>query len=576
MLLSSYSKIKVTSYNYKKLLKSYGDKIDIELDEILHLPIELLPDGSGYKVDVKCDFCNKEYSTEWRKYRKIKKDGSKDCCSEKRCIIEKRKETNISNYGVDNPMKSDKIKANLRSSIKDKWGVEHYSKTDEYKEKIKQTAIDKWGVEHYSKTDEYKTKFKETVMHKYGVDNPFKLDDVKIKIKETLLNKYGVDNFSKTDNYKKKVTKTSLSKWGVSSYSKSDECKKKVKEDNIKKWGVDNYKKTSNSLVDTIIGSDINHISYEGNKTHKFKCKSGCVFKIKSDNYLKRKNANIPICTVCNPIGELVSIKEKELLEHIESVYKGKIIKSYRDNLEIDVYLPELKIGFEFNGLYFHSDKFKDKNYHINKTNYFKDKGIRIIHIWEDDWIHRNNIIKSQINNWLGISDKIWARKCEVKFINNSKIVNKFLDENHIQGKSPSSKKIGLYYNGLLVSVMTFTNLEGRKRMSDGNWNLSRFCNLTNTNIVGGASKMLSFFVKSVNVERVISYADKDWSNGRLYTKLGFDKLYDTRPDYKYILDAKRIHKSNFKKSKTGISENELNLLKVWDCGKIKFERKIT
>ena len=77
---------------------------------------------------------------------------------------------------------------------------------------------------------------------------------------------------------------------------------------------------------------------------------------------------------------------------------------SYRDSLEIDVYLPELKIGFEFNGLYWHSEECKDKNYHLNKTNYFKEKGIRIIHIWEDDWDFKRSIIESQIKNWIQFS----------------------------------------------------------------------------------------------------------------------------------------------------------------------------
>ena len=84
--------------------------------------------------------------------------------------------------------------------------------------------------------------------------------------------------------------------------------------------------------------------------------------------------SNLPLCTICYPIDLLISIKEENLYEFIKSIYFGEIVQSYRINRqEIDIYLPKLKIGFEFNGLYWHSDLYKDKNYHLNKTNFFKE-----------------------------------------------------------------------------------------------------------------------------------------------------------------------------------------------------------
>jgi hypothetical protein len=147
-----------------------------------------------------------------------------------------------------------------------------------------------------------------------------------------------------------------------------------------------------------------------------------------------------------------------------------------------------------------------------------------------------------------------------------------FLDKNHIQGKCNSVLKLGLYNNNELVSLMTFEQFEGRKKMKLGEWNLNRFCNKLNVNVVGGASKLLQYFIANYSPSRIISYADKDWSTGHLYENIGFAKLYETKPDYKYIVSNKRVHKSNFRKSKTGISEKSLDLVKVYDCGKIKFE----
>jgi hypothetical protein len=232
-----------------------------------------------------------------------------------------------------------------------------------------------------------------------------------------------------------------------------------------------------------------------------------------------------------------------------------------------------MKLGFEFNGLYFHSEKFKDKWYHLNKTNYFKERDIRIIHIWEDDWSFRNEIIKSQIKNWLEISDvRIFARKCVVREIKDSRVASKFLDECHIQGKTNSNLKLGLYYKDEVISIMTFDHNNGRNKISNDFWNLNRFCNKRNTVVVGGFSKLLSFFIKNYKVDRIISYADRDWSRGDLYNKLGCRLINVSKSDYKSLFDGIRVNKSRFRKSRTGILESEIGIPIVWDCGKLKFE----
>jgi hypothetical protein len=321
------------------------------------------------------------------------------------------------------------------------------------------------------------------------------------------------------------------------------------------------------------VANNENYIKYLGNKVSLFKCDKGHEYEINSDNYFGRIKGNISLCTICNPIGDSKSIKEKELFEYINSIYNCEIRQKYRNKLEIDIYLPELNIGFEFNGLYWHSDGKKDKDYHFNKTKYFNDKGIRIIHIWEDDWDHKNNIIKSQIRNLIGLSDKIWARKCQIKEVP-VKEARDFLDNNHIQGFVNSNIKIGLYHNNELVSLMTFDKFEGRKKLSSTEYNLNRFCNKIGFSVIGGASKLLNYIIKEYKPTRIISYADRDWSIGNLYNKLGFEVVYISEPDYKYVVNGRRIHKSNFKKSITGLSENKLNINKIWDCGKIKFELK--
>lgn len=455
---------------------------------------------------------------------------------------------------------SEKVKNKLKDTCLKNFGVEHYSKTDEYKEKVNKTSIEKYGVDNYSKTNEYKEKSKKTYIEKYGIDNYTKTEEYKLKSKNTQLNKYGVDHYSKTKEFKDRFKEKMADLYSNVSIFENDEYRKL------------NFK----------IANNPNYIKYLGNSINLFKC--DCdeyhLFKISTDNYYGRTHANNKLCTICNTIDSLTSLKENMFYDFIFENYKGEIVKNYRDVLEIDVYLPELNIGFEFNGLYYHSDKFKNKDYHYDKTLYFKDKGIRLIHIWEDDWIYKNKIVKSQILYLLKKTEnKIYARDCIIKEITDSKICSNFLDENHLQGKVNSIYKIGLFYQDELVSLMTFDKFEGRKKMKESDWNLNRFCNKLNTTVIGSASRLLTYFIKHNNPNRIISYADRNWSIGNLYFKLGFKMINISKPDYKYLVRDRRIHKSNFKKSitKTLLTESEYaknnNLYKIWDCGKIKFEK---
>lgn len=90
---------------------------------------------------------------------------------------------------------------------------------------------------------------------------------------------------------------------------------------------------------------------------------------------------------------------EKELFEYINSIYSRKIIKNSRNQLdnqlELDIYLPELKLAFEYNGDYWHK-LHEDRNlgYHENKRNQCIERGITLIEIWESKWKKNKDQIK--------------------------------------------------------------------------------------------------------------------------------------------------------------------------------------
>jgi hypothetical protein len=450
--------------------------------------------------------------------------------------------------------------------------------------KAQETLLNKYGVDHYSKTETYKEQVKKTSIERYGVDNYSKTDEYISKAKQAYIQKYGVENYTKTEEYKLKSRETSLKKWGVTSFMKTEECKRKIKISLSKRVGSEmifqdeEYRKSNFNIC-----NDEFYIRYLGESQNEFRCDFDLDhnFIITTDNYFGRKKAGNKLCTICNPISKSSSLKEDMLHDFISKNYDGQIIRHYRDKYEIDVYLPELNIGFEFNGLWWHSDEYKDANSHLRKTEYFQSKDIRIIHIWEDDWVTKNMIIKSQISNLIKVNQqKIYARNCSIELID-TKRAKEFLNKNHIQGFVQSVLKIGLFYQDELVSLMTFDHFEGRKKMTDSEWNLNRFCTKLNFNIVGGASKILNYFKKNYKPTRIISYADRDWSRGNLYYKLGFNLIGVTKPDYKYLIDGRRLHKSRFRKSrlKCTISESKYmqskSISRIYDCGKMKFEQII-
>jgi len=278
-------------------------------------------------------------------------------------------------------------------------------------------------------------------------------------------------------------------------------------------------------------------------------------------------------------IKDLLKINGIEYIENNREILNGK---------EIDIYIPSHKLGIEFNGLYWHSDIFKEKKYHINKTNECEKKDIQLIQIFEDEWLNKKTVVESILMSKLGIyENRYFARKCVIKEIE-SKKCSEFLVNNHLQGNVGAKVKIGLFYNNELVSVMTF----GKKRVSMGNkvivegeYEMLRFCNKLNTQIIGGASKLFKYFLRVYKPLHITTFADRRYSNGKLYLELGFKHSYNTEPNYFYFKKNNLVREYRFKYRKDILVKlgfdplkteyqimKENNYLKIFDSGSMKFE----
>jgi hypothetical protein len=425
----------------------------------------------------------------------------------------------------------------IKESNLKKHGVEFYTQHKDFIKKRDKTKIESYGDKNYNNTE----KMLQTKLKLYGSKKYNNFE----KYKETCNIKYGVDNFAKSDSYKNLLSNKVIERYPELEIQK--------------------------------ITTDLSMLDIKCNK-----CDD--VYSITQNLLRERKKHNYVLCTKCNPIGMSFSSSHEDSLCSILDDWGVEYERHNRipnSSLEIDIYIPSIKTAIEFDGIYWHNELYVANDYHLVKTNLCKKSNIDLIHIFEDEWLFKQEIVLSILKNKLKlISTKIYSRNCEIKKVtpNESKL---FLSENHIQGNVSSTVKLGLYYKDELVSLMTFGKRNGIGNNID--WELIRFCNKKNTIVVGAASRLFSFFTKNFRVKKIISYSDNRWFNGGVYTKLGFENCGSTKPNYWYIHNGIRYHRLNFKKSeliKQGFdakqTEKEImfnrKIYRIYDCGHIRWQ----
>ena len=419
-------------------------------------------------------------------------------------------------------------------------------------------------------------------------------DFAKFLASEMRKRKYGGNGYPLARSEKITETKRKLygENFGKMSFEKGKETCKKL-------YGDENYKNT-NKLKQTLyenrkIFCKENNCSefskiFKTNWEHGTKTLNSCMNKLgiklinyKSVLYIKNED----ISKLRNELDNVnychESIAEKEVVEFIKSIYSDEIIENDRKTIhpkELDIYIPYNHVAIEYDGLYFHSSAIqKNKNYHLDKTLACEEKGIRLIHIFEDEWLFKRPIVESIIKSALGIYEqKIFARKCEVKEIDDKTFRN-FCNENHIQGECSSSERIGLFYENELVQAVGFC----KSRFSKNEIELVRMVTKLNTQVLGGFSRLMKHFGKDC-----ISYIDRRLFNGKGYKSSGFEYVCTNRPNYYYVKELDRYYRMNFTKrniakkfpkefdEKLTEEQNMENLgfYRMYDCGTIKVKYK--
>lgn len=292
-------------------------------------------------------------------------------------------------------------------------------------------------------------------------------------------------------------------------------------------------------------------------------------------------------CPVC-ALGAQTSKPQKHiysyLLNHGFSVEENN--RTLLAGQEVDIYIPFKQIGVEFNGLYWHDENHKPKNYHHDKWVAAKKAGIQLIQIWEDDWNHNPELVKRMLSHKLGVSQerKVPGRKTSVVELSKTDAEG-FLEANHIQGHASGSYYLGLKDStGETVAVLVLKKEAGTEGRT---LNIIRYA--TSCNVVGGFTKLLIFAERTYLPKAFITFADHCVSDGGLYENNGFivDKILP--PDYMYVVSGERKHKFGYRlkrfrndptlKFEEGLTERELavlnNLPRVWDAGKTRYVKEV-
>lgn len=494
-------------------------------------------------------------------------------------IQQKKRETFLKNYGVDNPNKCPEVRDKIKKTNRERYGVDSYTQTEEYKEKTIATNRAKYGVDWTHQNKEIIEKGIQTTKERYGVDNVSQSEEIKKKKAETCRSHYGVDSPFQSKEVIEAYKRNNLEKHGVEWPQSLQEVKDKQAATNLKRYGtVSTAQAHYSEKAKEILFNKENLVEFMENEASKsvpigadllgisYSALSGYIKKYNLENFYLNQ--------------EIESKYEEELKDFLDSLEVNYIShnRNIINPLELDFYIPSKNVAIEFNGSYWHSDIHKSKDYHKTKSDLCYKQGIYLIHIFEYEWLSKKDIIKNYLKDILKDPIKIPARKCNIKEIS-SKEAELFLEENHLQGNLRSMIRIGLFYKKELVEVLTLSKPRFSKKYE---WEITRFTSKFGYKIIGGFSKLLKYFKEKYFPKNIISYCNYSKFTGKSYQKLGFNKIYNSEPNYVWVNPSKDKILSRYQCTSRILKERgfvgkeedimrDLGFLRIYDSGNLVF-----
>lgn len=271
-------------------------------------------------------------------------------------------------------------------------------------------------------------------------------------------------------------------------------------------------------------------------------------------------------CPKCSNSG--VSKAETEVFDFVRSICPDAVQsdRTIIGPLELDVVVPSHNLAIEFNGLYWHDERTKDKKYHITKRHRVEAAGYRLISIREDVWNERREQVENIIRNALGVtSDKVFARKCNIVEVSTSE-AKAFMEKHHVQGFRGATAHYGLQHDDTLVAVISLTNWQKKNE-----WELVRYA--TACNVPGGLSRLWKHATTVNNIVRAYSYVDRDLFTGSSYVHAGFT-LSTTTVGFRIVNGCTTESREKWNRAPDGMTQTQWyeseGVSRIYDSGQDK------
>ncbi len=492
-------------------------------------------------------------------------------------IREKTKKTNLERYGCENPMENEEIKERLKKTVREMYGVDNAVQSLEIQEKIKKTNLEKYGYENPVQNLEVQKKIKETTLEKYGTEFASQNQEIKNKVKATVKKKFNVDYVLQSPEIKEQIKKTNLEKYGTETPLQNEEVKEKIKKTMVKKYGVENPSQSSE------IKAKVKKTKIEQGQAElvfdKFISIWALEYHVPATNLYKWKKLN-PDCTKEEFVNYLETYQTK--LTDIENIAQQLGYQFYNKYPQVNFgYKPDFKLSdkiyLNVDGLYYHSELCKSKNYHFEMRKHYEKNDLRIFQFRADEIENKKEIVQSMLNNSLGLTPyKIGARKTIVKVVSTAEAIE-FLNKNHIKGYR-TSRHIGLYFENELVSLMSYKKSKDRKT-KETFLKIERFCSKNNYNIVGAVNKLLKVIESTVGPMPIHYWVDLRYGSGTYLTNHGFQLEKETLgwewTDFEKTYNRLKC-RANMDDRKLTEKEHaeELGWVRIYDAGQRLFVKK--
>lgn len=469
---------------------------------------------------------------------------------------ERTRINNREKYGVDNPIQLEGTQQKIRATNLERYGTENPLANHVIREKAKQTVRKRFGVDNVFQSEQVKKKSRQTLRERYGVDNIVHHQPTRNEIKDTNRQRYGAENPFGSKEIQEKIRKTNQERYGTHIASQQHIPETTLQRLRDKEWLLDQH--------------------HTQEKTYTKIAQELQVSPLLVSRYAYRHGIDTK---------QLKSSAERAVAEFVKTRYPGELTLNARGVIppyEVDIYIPETELGIEYCGLYWHGERYRpDTHYHLTKFNLCREKGIRLIHVWENEWMTKKDIVKSRLSDLVGQGKRIDARKCRIVRVGD-KTQRIFLNTNHMQGYVPATLAIGLAHGKHLLSIMTFAHRGSQK----AEWKILRVCSRKGVRVINGTAKLFEDFQRRNPGASVVVHCDLRWETGQAYERLGFKLSRTSPPTPWYFNDQEHVYPSTkFQKHKLqgtlpsfnpSISTYQ-NMLangydRIWDCGNATYQ----